>query len=82
MQKTIHIGNLLSSTSEEELRQLLSQCAVPQAVKLAGDPSYPSRFVKIIKIILLDLLLQNLQIQKKLVMLYNDSTASNLKDSI
>lgn len=42
--RTIHIGNLCSHITEEQLIAFFSQCGTITNLKLAGDPSYPSRF--------------------------------------
>lgn len=43
-QRTVHIGNLASSVSEELLRKYLAMCGQITNVKLAGDPNFPARF--------------------------------------
>jgi RNA recognition motif-containing protein len=43
-QRTIHIGNLVSSISEEELITFFARCGTITNIKLAGNPSYPARF--------------------------------------
>ena len=43
-EKTVYVGNLQSNINEATVRTVFSQCGQISNVKLAGDPSQPSRY--------------------------------------